>query len=391
MQNRKLIVFSLTIFLAASLIFALMSSNVVARSDKNSGTPGAYLQILISPDQQSLLPGNSAIFTINVSNTSDQINLTNVVVKDLFAPDCNRMIGNLPADFNFPPYTCTLNNVQEPTVNLISVEGTNPIDGEVDIATDTTSIDIVDISVTVDANPTNIQLPGGEIDFSVFISNTGSVAVILNSLTSPQFGNLTDPANLSVTDNTCIPDTNLPLLPPNRGEFCSFKAELLGEAGPIPIEVTVSAKDNEENTISESDITFVNISVPVVHSVHFPLVIDMQDEPNNTCSSSFPLITNQAYYFLPNDIDDWYYFDLLQQGNVLVELTNFISRFGQIVIYEGGFCNSLRVLKNNGNDMETKLVPLGEQPPGRYHILVINDGDPSSLERYQLQVIFQKN
>ncbi len=120
-------------------------------------------------------------------------------------------------------------------------------------------------------------------------------------------------------------------------------------------------------------------------------MLDLLDEPNNTCANSFPLITNQAYYFLPDDIDDWYYFDLIQQGNVLVELTNFVPRFGQIIIYEGGLCNTLRVLKNNGNDRETKLVPLGEQPPGRYYILVINDGDPSSLERYQLQVKFQKN
>ena len=391
MRKSKSVVYSLSLFLAILLIISLAARAADASSKKEANSPGKYLRILKSPDQQTILRGDFASFTIVVLNNSDQVNLTDVVVQDLFTPDCNRNIGNLPADSNFPPYKCTLIDVQESVVNWITVEGTNPVDGEVDFATDTADVDIMDISVMVDAVPSEIQSPGGEIEFSVNISNTGSVTATLNSLTSVPFGNLIDPANQLITDNSCVEILNISMLLPDSEEECFFKGEILGEMGQVPVEVTAGAEGGGEISISKMGVTYINISDPVVHRAHFPLVVDMLDEPNDTCLSAFPLSINQPYYFLPDDRDDWYLFDLIQEGEVLVELSNFIPQLGQIIIYDGGQCNSLQVLKNNGNDKETKLVPLGNQPPGRYHILVINDGDANVKERYQLKVKFQQN
>lgn len=387
MKNRALVFYSIILFLLASTVISSSSKPAFAGIEKGAGTPGAYLRILISPDQQTLFRGDSASFTIIVLNSSSEVNLTNVVVKDLLAPDCNRTIGNLPADSNFPPYKCTMNNIQEPTINWITVEGTNPVDEQLDLANDSASIDIIDISVTLSADPSSIQWPGGKVEYSILARNTGSVPLILNSLSSPQFGDLTDPGNQIVEDNSCLPNPNLPLLPANGGESnCSFSVDLFGESGQIATEVSVGAQDSGGKTIFDTDTINVIINDPDVYTAYFPIVVDKRDEPNNDCFDAYPLSPNQAYHFLPNDSDDWYHFDLSQKDNVFVELTNFVPRLGQVIVYAGDNCNSLQILKNNGNDLETKIVPLGIQPPGRYFILVINDGEPNYQERYQLQV-----
>lgn len=394
MQDRKLIIFSVVLLLAASTIISVLSSTAVANSNDIASTPelGKYLLIKKYPDWQAVQRGKTANFTIIVSNIDAEVNLADVVVQDNLAPDCNRHIGNLPADSNFPTYICSLENIQEPLVSWTTVEGTNSVDGELDSARDSAVIDLIDISVAVDADPSKLPQPGGDIKFSVLITNTGSVTVTLNSLTSSQFGDITDPENGLVSDNNCVPNPYFPILPPQGNSVtCSFRAEVLGDAATYPVEITAHAADQAENGVDKSGMTTIDITTPISYAAYFPLAVDTLDEPNDNCSAAYPIHINQAYYFFPDDRDDWYYFDLSRQGHVLVELSNFVPLLGQIVIYKGGHCDTLQILKNNGNAQESKPVPLGIQPAGRYYILVINDGTANNREPYTLQVSFQKS
>ncbi len=393
MLTRRLIILSLTLLFGITAVIFVLINTAVAISNGQTNSPevGDYLLIKKYPDQQTIQRGEPAQFSIIVSNIDSSVNLTGIAVVDLLAPDCSRTIGNLPANSNFPTYLCTLDSVQEPLINWAAVQGTNPVNDQIDRARDSARVDIIDISVSLEAEPSSMPPPGGSIKFTVHISNTGSVTVALRSLTSPQFGDLTNPTNQLVSDNRCLPDPNLPLLLPNGDAVsCSFYSEIIGDTSQYPAEVIAWAMDKEQNSVVNSGTTTIDITAPVIHKTFIPLTLDMLNEPNDSCSNAYPLGINQPYHFMPDDLDDWYYFDLDKQGNVLVELTNFVPKLGQIVIYNGGRCNTLQVLKNNGNDLESKPVPLGLQPPGRYHVLVVNAGEPNVLEPYKLQIHFQE-
>ncbi len=122
--------------------------------------------------------------------------------------------------------------------------------------------------------------------------------------------------------------------------------------------------------------------------VYLPVLTPARgDEPNNSCPEALSINTNHSYSFLPNDENDWYYFDLAVAQDVTVELTNFVPRQGQIVIASGSStCQGLQLVGNNGNNQTEKIVDLGTRPPGRYFIWIITDGTFNNTVPYNLLV-----
>lgn len=122
--------------------------------------------------------------------------------------------------------------------------------------------------------------------------------------------------------------------------------------------------------------------------IYLPVLVPSRgDEPNNNCPEALSINTNRSYSFLPNDENDWYYFDLDAEREVTVEMSNFVPRQGQIVIAGGSStCQGLQLLGNNGNNQTEKIVNLGTRPPGRYFIWVITDGTFSNTISYNLFV-----
>lgn len=122
--------------------------------------------------------------------------------------------------------------------------------------------------------------------------------------------------------------------------------------------------------------------------IYLPAIVPSRgEEPNNSCAEALSIHTDQLYSFLPNDKDDWYYFDLATELDVVVELTNFIPRKGQIVIASGSStCQGLQLVGNNGNNQMEKIVDLGTRPPGRYFIWIITDGTFNQTTPYNLLV-----
>lgn len=372
---------------------ALASSSALLISAAAVGQPplvGDYLLIKKYPDQQTIQPGENARFTIIVSNIDADVDLKDVTVQDLIAPDCSREIGDLPSNSDFPTYNCFLNNVQAPVVDWAIVKGVNPADGESDQARDSAIVDIIDAIIDIEATPSTLASPGGPVDFSVDILNTGSVTVVLQSLTSPQLGNLVDPGNALLSENECSQLLQSPvLIPVGNSANCNFRSEIVGKVGNHPILVSAMFEDETGNTITRSANETIEMTTPVRHNAYLPISFARIDEPNDTCADAVPLSADVIYYFFPEDSDDWYFFELDKKEEVLVELSNFLPRLGQIVIYKGADCRSLQILRNNGNDQDAKPVPLGIQPPGRYYILVVNAGKPSNQVPYQLVVHIQ--
>src|SRR5205085_309011 len=94
-----------------------------------------HITILKTPDQQTIVAGQTASFTIQVINDGDS-NLSNVTVTDVLSPDCNRTSAQLPGLALMKPapdpsstltYTCTLANVTAGFTNTAVATGTPPV------------------------------------------------------------------------------------------------------------------------------------------------------------------------------------------------------------------------------------------------------------------------
>jgi uncharacterized repeat protein (TIGR01451 family) len=106
-----------------------------ALADLTVNSPG--VDIVKTPDLQTIVSGGTADFTIQVTNTGDG-ELTNVVVSDPAAPDCSAALGAL-AQGAQTSYGCSLANVTADLTNTATVIADTPAGGQV---TDGDSADV---------------------------------------------------------------------------------------------------------------------------------------------------------------------------------------------------------------------------------------------------------
>ncbi len=130
-----------------------------------------------------------------------------------------------------PPGTRQLVN----TAAVTSDQTPDPVDD--DATTDVAHGPEPTVSKT--PSPAAVPEPGGTVTFTVSFDNTAAGAITLTGLSDDVFGDLLDPANPAVANNTC------PLQPasiPGGGSFsCSFDAYVAGDAGDPDHVDTVTA------------------------------------------------------------------------------------------------------------------------------------------------------
>lgn len=100
------------------------------------------------------------------------------------------------------------------------------------------------LSVDVVASPTAVKAPGGTVTFNVTVTNTGTEALTLTSLTDSVYGNLNG-------QGTCVTGGTIAV----SGTYaCSYQAEITGVAGASQTNtVTARATDDAPNEVSDSD------------------------------------------------------------------------------------------------------------------------------------------
>ena len=187
------------------------------------------------PPLQVIAPGETAHFTMTVTNIGE-LDLTDVVVSDPQAPDCDRTIGELAAGESVS-YTCTLAGVLQDMTNVATVEGVDSFGDEV-TDEDSADVDVTPIiEVEKSADPTVIPGEAGTVTFSVQVTNTVLEALELVYLHDDVFGDLNGLG-------TCtVPQT----LPVGGGYTCEFDALIVaGENGHRNV-VTAIAEDDEGN------------------------------------------------------------------------------------------------------------------------------------------------
>ena len=93
------------------------------------------------------------------------------------------------------------------------------------------TVEEAELSVVKTASPTQVPEPGGEVTYTVEVTNTATVeSVIIETIDDDIYGDLTDPANLLVSENDC-PDLVGETLGPGETLSCSFKGQVSGNAG----------------------------------------------------------------------------------------------------------------------------------------------------------------
>ena len=254
----------LFLILLLSAFTALWGSHTSAQTDlpsseSASATPGEWLGLFKRPTVQYVKRGDPAVFEISVFNTDKNFAMQNVIVSDETAPGCALVIGDLAPSDDYA-YSCRFENVQVPFTNEAVVTGSNATNGKQDSASDTARVEVLDLTTVLTVEPEFIAAPGGRVTFSVAVANGSSVDVQLTMLDSPQFGDLSDQSNESVSDNTCASASGLPRLAKDGGSFnCAFSYLINETTGEHSYTVSATAEAAANAVVEDSGTAVVNL------------------------------------------------------------------------------------------------------------------------------------
>jgi len=100
-------------------------------------------------------------------------------------------------------------------------------------------VETAKLDVQKSVSPNQVPETGGTVTYTVQVTNQAqAVSVTITSLMDSEYGNIADPTNANITENTC-PDLVGDLLAPKGTTSCSFKAYVSGDARLVPDTATV--------------------------------------------------------------------------------------------------------------------------------------------------------
>ena len=137
-----------------------------------------------TPASQIVRPGETATFTIEVTNTGN-VTLTDVTVDDPLAPDCDADLGTLAPDAS-TAYTCEVANVTEGFTNVAEASGTPPAGQDV---TDSEDADVSVAAIRI-IKSVRSDLPlvnGAVVEFRITVKNIGEVDLRRTAVADPLF------------------------------------------------------------------------------------------------------------------------------------------------------------------------------------------------------------
>jgi uncharacterized repeat protein (TIGR01451 family) len=125
-------------------------------------------------DVQTVVPGGTASFAVRVINAGD-VALTDVVVNDAAAADCQRDVGSLAPGAE-TSYTCSQAAVTAPMTNSATASGVADQTGVSDTDTSDVEVGNAAVEVTKAADRASTQR-GGEAVFTITVVNPGDVTL----------------------------------------------------------------------------------------------------------------------------------------------------------------------------------------------------------------------
>ncbi|VAW36772.1 hypothetical protein MNBD_CHLOROFLEXI01-3067 [hydrothermal vent metagenome] len=341
--------------------------------------PAIAVSQVISPEV--MLLNSDFSVEITVENSGDTY-LSNVSVKNDVFLDCDREAGTLP-DLDLGEsvtYSCEAANAAlEMENSAVATAVTTEIEYVVE-ATHVVSPTIIEPLISLTVNPVSISLTEGEsVTFILTVTNSSNTALTNVQIASLQITgcNLTL-GSLDATETAVFNCTYTP----SSSETISFDTTAM--------EPMTNTEVSTETAVSIEILPIVPPSIPTF-TLFLPTIANnfisqnALGEPNNLCSSAFPVSLNQPANFLAEDVNDWYQFTLNTNSDLTISLTNFVPIAGQITLWRGN-CDNLTLVGNNGDFSAEKSISASNQPAGTYYIWLINDDAINTTDLYTLSV-----
>ena len=208
-------------------------------------------------------PGGDATYTIFVTNTStvDSVTITSLV-DDRFTIDPSECTygQTLPTLAPGAGFSCTFTRPvsgtpASPFVNTASVAGTDD-DGQGLAADDSATVTFNNVAsslaVLKTADPTEVPEPGGDVTYTVRITNTSATdSVTVNSVLDDKFGDI---------GGSCTPAVGQSLAP-GAAMSCVFTRAITGNAGTTHTNtVTVAGQDDDGDEVGGEDSETVTVT-----------------------------------------------------------------------------------------------------------------------------------
>jgi hypothetical protein len=229
--------------------------------------------------------------------------------------------------------------------------------------------------------PLTLIEPGGQVTFNLNVANNGPITVTLSGLIDDAWGDLDGQGTCAASQIIAIGNVY----------SCAYSGTVAGQGGEV-ITHTAVVTATSDNSLSAQDEAAAAVTInasppPPGIKVYLPVILSPDlDEPNNSCQEAHPLLLNQPANFLPDDANDWYSFSLPNAANLQVTLTNFVPQAAQLLVYSGS-CTTLQQIGHDGSQNEDRILNLGTQPAGQYHIWIINVGPINTTDYYTLTAI----
>ena len=257
------------------------ASGTDSQSNPVQSSDSAHVSIIDSPSSLAMTkdanpasvpePGGVVTFTFGITNTSAVDSITIDTLTDSVYGNLNGR-GDCHAGQTLAPgatYTCQFSttvsgNAGDSETNTAIVTGTDD-DGNDVHASDTATVNVIDVPASIvlskTADPTNLPEPGGQITFTVVVTNTSPAdAVTLDSLADSIHGNLNGQGDCAAPQTLAVGETYT----------CSFTANVTGNAGYVETDViTARGTDDDGSGVSataDADV-FITDALPAIELI----------------------------------------------------------------------------------------------------------------------------
>ncbi len=197
-------------------------------------------------------PGGDFVFTLEIENTSvEPVTITALTDDNALSQECLDLIGDVIPVGGSVSCSYTVSHTDAgsydntATVTVEDNEGNSASDSDDETVTVTDVLPTVDLTKSV--TPASLVEPGGVFQFTLTIKNTSVEAVTITALTDD------NPLPTACTD--LIGD----VLTPDQTVTCTYDVTHT-YAGSYPNTASVTVKDNENNSASDTDSKTVTVA-----------------------------------------------------------------------------------------------------------------------------------
>ena len=220
--------------------------------------PNPDFTISKSPSVSSVTaPGENVTFTIVINNTGNQAITITQVSDSVFAPgaQCEALVGtSIPAGGSAScsfvgEVTGPAGSTHTNTFEVRANSGQTTLIATDDAVVAITEPAFVEVGVVKTANPTSLMEPGGDVTFSVVVTNNSNVSATLTSLSDDKFGNLSGQGSCTLPQTLAV----------GASYSCSFTKEISGVAGDTHTNIITAILTSNGLSDSGQDSATVNI------------------------------------------------------------------------------------------------------------------------------------